>query len=160
MVANEVSQPETPRVTPAAPKNIPLLEPLSFTASVAVKAFEIRPLVPLPALSLQQKSASRNPRSTVGTVTEIHDYFRLLFAHIGKPHCWVCNRLIQKQTVQQIVDSVMKIDKESKIIVLAPLVKGRKGEHKKILENIKKDGIENMMIYADFDYTISKMYVP
>ena len=76
-----------------------------------------------PAISIEQKSASRNPRSTVGTVTEIHDYFRLLFAHIGKPHCWVCNRLIQKQTVQQIVDSVMKIEKESKIIVLAPLVK-------------------------------------
>mgnify|MGYP001250787675 CR=1 FL=1 len=93
-----------------------------------------------PAISIEQKSASRNPRSTVGTVTEIHDYFRLLFAHIGKPHCWVCNRLIQKQTVQQIVDSVMKIEKESKIIVLAPLVKGRKGEHKKILESIKKDG--------------------
>ena len=74
-----------------------------------------------PAISIEQKSAARNPRSTVGTVTEIHDYLRLLFANIGKPHCWICNKPIQKQTVQQIVDRVSKFKKNSKIYILAPI---------------------------------------
>ena len=99
-----------------------------------------------PAISIEQKSASRNPRSTVGTVTEIHDYLRLLYAHIGKPHCWECERLIQKQTVQQIVDSIIKIEEGTKIFILAPIIKGRKGQHKKVLETIKKDGFLRVRI--------------
>ena len=99
-----------------------------------------------PAISIEQKSASRNPRSTVGTVTEIHDYLRLLYAHIGKPHCWECGRLIQKQTVQQIVDSIIKIEEGTKIFILAPIIKGRKGQHKKVLETIKKDGFLRVRI--------------
>ncbi len=93
-----------------------------------------------PAISIEQKSAARNPRSTVGTVTEIHDYFRLLFAHIGKPHCWVCGRPIQKQTVQQIVDIVSKFPVGTKIYILAPVVRGRKGLHKGVFEEIRKEG--------------------
>ncbi len=93
-----------------------------------------------PAISIEQKSTARNPRSTVGTVTEIHDYLRLLFAHIGKPHCWICGRPIQKQTVQQIVDTVCKFEENSKIFILAPVVRGRKGEHKGVLAEIKKEG--------------------
>ena len=83
-----------------------------------------------PAISIQQKATARNPRSTVGTVTEIHDYLRLLFAHIGKPHCWKCGNPIQRQTVQQIVDTVSKLKSGAKIHILAPLIRGRKGEHK------------------------------
>ncbi len=93
-----------------------------------------------PAISIEQKTTARNPRSTVGTVTEIHDYLRLLFAHIGKPHCWICGRPIQKQTVQQIVDTVCKFEENSKIFILAPVVRGRKGEHKGVLAEIKKEG--------------------
>jgi excinuclease ABC subunit A len=93
-----------------------------------------------PAISIEQKSAARNPRSTVGTVTEIHDYFRLLFAHIGKPHCWVCGRPIQKQTVQQIVDTVCKFEENTKFYILAPVVRGRKGKHKGVFDEIKKEG--------------------
>ncbi len=75
-------------------------------------------------------STARNPRSTVGTVTEIHDYLRLLFAHIGKPHCWKCDRPIQKQSVQQIVDTVKEFNNGTKFYLLAPVVSGRKGEHR------------------------------
>jgi excinuclease ABC subunit A len=93
-----------------------------------------------PAISIEQKSAARNPRSTVGTVTEIHDYLRLLYAHVGKPHCWKCDKPIQKQTVQQIVDTILKFEKGSKIYVLAPLVRGRKGQHKGVFEEVRKEG--------------------
>ncbi|MEC9377165.1 MAG: excinuclease ABC subunit UvrA, partial [Candidatus Neomarinimicrobiota bacterium] len=93
-----------------------------------------------PAISIQQKATARNPRSTVGTVTEIHDYLRLLFAHIGKPHCWKCGNPIQKQTVQQIVDTVSKLKSGTKIHILAPLIRGRKGEHKGVLDAVRKDG--------------------
>ena len=93
-----------------------------------------------PAISIEQKATVRNPRSTVGTVTEIHDYFRLLYAHIGKPHCWKCGKVVKKQTVQQIVDTVLKFNSGSKIHILAPLVRGRKGEHKKIIDQTQKDG--------------------
>ncbi len=99
-----------------------------------------------PAISIEQKATVRNPRSTVGTVTEIHDYLRLLYAHIGKPHCWKCGELIQKQTVQQIVDSILKLKPESKIHILAPIVRGRKGEHKKIISQIYKDGFLRVRI--------------
>ncbi|MEE8335452.1 MAG: excinuclease ABC subunit UvrA [Candidatus Neomarinimicrobiota bacterium] len=93
-----------------------------------------------PAISIEQKSSARNPRSTVGTVTEIHDYLRLLFAHIGKPHCWICKRPIQRQTVQQIVDTISKFESKKRIYILAPVVRGRKGEHKGVFEEIRKEG--------------------
>ncbi len=99
-----------------------------------------------PAISIEQKASARNPRSTVGTVTEIHDYLRLLYSNVGKPHCWICNRPIQKQTVQQIVDSIMKFKKNTKINILAPVVRGRKGQHKSILSDVKKEGFLRVRI--------------
>ena len=102
-----------------------------------------------PAISIEQKATARNPRSTVGTVTEIHDYFRLLFAHIGKPHCWKCGKLVEKQTVQQIVDTILKFKKGSKIHILAPLVRGRKGEHKSLIDKIRKDGFLRIRINGE-----------
>jgi excinuclease ABC subunit A len=93
-----------------------------------------------PAISIEQKSTARNPRSTVGTVTEIHDYMRLLYAHIGKPHCWVCGRAIQRQSVQQIVDTIVKFGEGARIYILAPVVRGRKGKHKGVFEEVRKEG--------------------
>ncbi len=93
-----------------------------------------------PAISIDQKTTSKNPRSTVGTVTEIYDYFRLLFARIGIPHCPVCGREIKQQTVDQIVDRISSLPEGTKIQLLAPIVRGRKGEHQKELENAKKSG--------------------
>lgn len=93
-----------------------------------------------PAISIDQKTTSKNPRSTVGTVTEIYDYLRLLYAKVGVPHCPKCGKEITQQTVDQIIDQVMKLSERSKIQVLAPLIKGRKGTHEKVLENIKKNG--------------------
>ncbi len=93
-----------------------------------------------PAISIDQKTTNNNPRSTVGTVTEIYDYFRLLFARAGTPHCPKCGREIKKQSVDQIVDQIMQFPENSKIQLLAPVVKSRKGEHTKILEDAKKNG--------------------
>ena len=93
-----------------------------------------------PAIAIEQKSAGSNPRSTVGTITEIYDYLRLLFARIGIPHCPVCKIPIKSQTVQQIVDKVMGLQPDTKIMVLAPVVRGRKGEYARLFENIKKEG--------------------
>lgn len=93
-----------------------------------------------PAISIDQKTASRNPRSTVGTVTEIYDYLRLLFAKVGRPHCPKCRKKISKQSVSQIVESVSNMPEERRIMILAPMVNDRKGEHQKIMEQIKKDG--------------------
>ncbi len=93
-----------------------------------------------PAISIDQKTTSKNPRSTVGTVTEIYDYLRLLYARVGVPHCPICKKEISQQTTDQIVDAVMKLAEGSKIQILSPIVKGRKGEYKKELENIKKQG--------------------
>ena len=93
-----------------------------------------------PAISIEQKTSVRNPRSTVGTVTEIHDYIRLLFTHIGDPYCWKCNQPIKRQTVQQIVDTILKFKNGVKMHILAPIIRGKKGQHKSILKNIKKDG--------------------
>jgi len=93
-----------------------------------------------PAISIEQKATLRNPRSTVGTVTEIHDYMRLLFAHIGKPHCWICDRPIQRQTVQKIVDTIIKFGDGAKIYILAPVIRGRKGQHKGVFDEIRKEG--------------------
>ena len=86
-----------------------------------------------PAISIDQKSTNRNPRSTVGTVTEIYDYFRLLYARIGVPHCPKCGKEIKKQTVDQMVDQIMELPERTKIQLLAPVVRGRKGEHQKFL---------------------------
>lgn len=86
-----------------------------------------------PAISIDQKSTNRNPRSTVGTVTEIYDYYRLLYARIGTPHCPKCGKEIKKQTVDQMVDAVMALPERTKIQLLSPVVRGRKGEHVKIL---------------------------
>lgn len=93
-----------------------------------------------PAISIDQKSTNRNPRSTVGTVTEIYDYFRLLYARIGIPHCPRCGREIKKQTVDQIVDQILSLPEGTKIQLLAPVVRGRKGEHAKVFERAKKSG--------------------
>ena len=93
-----------------------------------------------PAISMGQKATARNPRSTVGTVTEVHDYLRLLFAHIGNPHCWICAKPIERQTVQQIVDTVCRFDRDTSIYVLAPVVRGRKGGHKGVFSEIRREG--------------------
>ena len=93
-----------------------------------------------PAVSIDQKSTSKNPRSTVGTVTEVYDYMRLLFARIGRPHCPKCGREISRQTVDQMVDSVMSLPQGTRIQVLAPVVRGRKGEYRQVLEDIRKEG--------------------
>ena len=93
-----------------------------------------------PAISIEQKAASKNPRSTVGTVTEVHDYLRLLFARIGRPHCTQCGKEIKSQTVQQIVDRVMALPAGTRLQVLAPIVRGRKGEYRKELEYLRKNG--------------------
>lgn len=93
-----------------------------------------------PAISIDQKSTNRNPRSTVGTVTEIYDYFRLLYARIGIPHCPKCGKEIKRQTVDQMVDQIMALPERTKIQLLAPVVRGRKGEHKKVLEQAKRSG--------------------
>ncbi|MGI6119807.1 MAG: excinuclease ABC subunit UvrA [Desulfosporosinus sp.] len=93
-----------------------------------------------PAISIDQKTTNRNPRSTVGTATEIYDYLRLLFARIGHPHCPKCGRRISQQTVQQIVDQVMSLPERTKLQILAPLIKGKKGEHNKVFEAVRKAG--------------------
>src|SRR5437660_5323974 len=93
-----------------------------------------------PAISIDQKGTSHNPRSTVGTVTEIYDYMRLLYARIGHPHCPKCGREVSRQTVQQIVDSVLNLPEGSRIMLLAPLVQGRKGEYKNIFDDMRRSG--------------------
>lgn len=99
-----------------------------------------------PAISIDQKSTNRNPRSTVGTVTEVYDYLRLLFARIGIPHCPKCGRVIQKQTVDQMTDQIMALPERTKIQLLAPVVRGRKGEHKKLFEQAKKNGYVRVLV--------------
>ena len=99
-----------------------------------------------PAISIDQKTTSKNPRSTVGTVTEIYDYLRLLYARIGVPHCTVCGREIRQQTVDQIVDKIMSYDEGSKIQILAPVVRGRKGEHQKVLDSARKSGFVRVRV--------------
>ena len=99
-----------------------------------------------PAISIDQKTTSKNPRSTVGTVTEIYDYLRLLYARIGVPHCPVCGREIRQQTVDQIVDKVLELPEGTKIQLLAPIVRGRKGEYRKELEQARKSGYVRVRI--------------
>ena len=99
-----------------------------------------------PAISIDQKTTSKNPRSTVGTVTEIYDYFRLLYARIGIPHCPVCGREITQQTVDQICDSVLSMDEGTKIMVLAPVIRGKKGEHKPVFDSARKSGFARVRV--------------
>ena len=99
-----------------------------------------------PAISIDQKSTNRNPRSTVGTVTEIYDYFRLLYARIGVPHCPKCGKEIKKQTVDQMVDQIMELPERTKIQLLAPVVRGRKGEHQKFFEQAKRSGYVRVVV--------------
>ena len=99
-----------------------------------------------PAISIEQKGTTKNPRSTVGTVTEIYDYLRLLFARVGVPHCVKCGQPITQQTVEQIVDSVLSFEEETRLIVLAPLVRGKKGEHKEIIEEAFSEGFVRLRI--------------
>lgn len=99
-----------------------------------------------PAISIDQKSTNRNPRSTVGTVTEIYDYFRLLYARIGIPHCPECGRAITKQTIDQMVDAVMQLPERTRIQILAPVVRGRKGMHEKLFEKAKKSGYVRVIV--------------
>ncbi|GAB4275627.1 MAG: excinuclease ABC subunit UvrA [Coriobacteriia bacterium] len=116
-----------------------------------------------PAVSIDQKTTSRNPRSTVGTVTEIYDYLRLLFARIGIPHCPVCGRVIERQTPQQIVDRIMEMDEGVKFSVLAPVVQGRKGEYGRLFEELKKEGFVRVRVDGevrslDEDIVLDKKY--
>jgi len=99
-----------------------------------------------PAISIEQRSSARNPRSTVGTVTEIHDYLRLLYARIGIPHCYKCGKPITQQTVQQIADTIMEYPPNSRIQILAPLVRGRKGEYREILDTVKREGFVRIRV--------------
>ena len=99
-----------------------------------------------PAISIDQKSTNRNPRSTVGTVTEIYDYMRLLYARIGIPHCPKCGREIKKQTIDQMVDQILQLPERTKIQLLAPVVRGRKGEHVKLLEQARRSGYVRVRI--------------
>ena len=111
-----------------------------------------------PAISIDQKTTSKNPRSTVGTVTEIYDYLRLLFARVGEVHCPVCGEKISQMTIQEIVDKILEFPERTKLQILSPVVRGQKGSHKKIIENIKKDGFvrirvdgENYEVTDEFD---------
>ena len=99
-----------------------------------------------PAISMDQKTTSRNPRSTVGTVTEIYDYLRLLYARIGVPHCHICGREISQQTVDQMADAIMELPEGTRIQLLAPVVRGRKGEYQKLIDNARKNGYVRMRI--------------
>ena len=93
-----------------------------------------------PAISIDQKTTSKNPRSTVGTVTEIYDYLRLLWARVGVPHCPKCGKEIRRQTIDQIVDQVMGLEEGTRFLILAPVIRGKKGEHRKVLEDARKAG--------------------
>lgn len=99
-----------------------------------------------PAISIEQKSASRNPRSTVGTVTEIYDYLRLLYARIGVPYCYQCGKRIERQTTQQIVDSIIGMPEDTRIMILAPLIRGRKGEYKEVFREVRREGFVRVRV--------------
>ncbi len=111
-----------------------------------------------PAISIDQKSTNRNPRSTVGTVTEIYDYFRLLYARIGVPHCPNCGREVKKQTIDQMVDQIMSLPERTKFQVLAPIVRGKKGRHEKVFEQAKKSGFVRIRVDGNM-YEISEEIV-
>ena len=102
-----------------------------------------------PAISIEQKTVHRNPRSTVGTVTEIYDYLRLLYARVGHPHCHVCGAPIEEQSVDEIVDSIMSLPERSRVVLLAPVISGRKGEHRKILDDAKRSGFVRVRVNGE-----------
>ena len=106
-----------------------------------------------PAVSIEQKTTHRNPRSTVGTVTEIYDYLRLLFSRIGHPHCYNCGRPIEKQTVQQIVDAITAQPEGTRIQILAPVIRGRKGEYKEVFNQFRKEGYVRVRVDGEI-YTL------
>ena len=111
-----------------------------------------------PAISIDQKTTSRNPRSTVGTVTEIYDYLRLLFARIGIPHCPQCGRRIEKQTVDQMADQLLELPEGTRIQILAPVVRGRKGQHAKVLDSAKRSDLSvstSMAAYTSWKKQLS-----
>src|SRR5512146_2794369 len=99
-----------------------------------------------PAISIEQKTTSKNPRSTVGTVTEIYDYLRVLFARVGVPHCPKCGRVISAQTVQQMVDRVLTLPAATRLLVLAPVVRGRKGEYRKLFHDLRRQGYSRVRV--------------
>src|SRR4026209_871520 len=99
-----------------------------------------------PAISIDQKTTSRNPRSTVGTVTEIYDYLRLLWARVGKPHCYNCGRPIEAQSAEQIIDQILTMDEGTRFMVLAPIVRGRKGEYGKQLAELRAEGFTRVKV--------------
>src|ERR671938_203087 len=114
-----------------------------------------------PAISIEQKTVSRSPRSTVGTVTEVYDYLRLLFSSVGQPHCHICGAQITRQSVEQIVQSVLSMPEGERVMVLAPVVRGRKGEFKKELEKLAKDGflrarVDGELVSLDEDIKLDK----
>ncbi len=114
-----------------------------------------------PAISIEQRTTSKNPRSTVGTVTEIYDYLRLLFARIGVPTCYSCGRRIEKQTIEQMVDSILQCDPRTRIQILAPVVRGRKGEYREVFEQIRRDGylrvrVDGKILDVDQPITLKK----
>ena len=116
-----------------------------------------------PAISIDQKTTSRNPRSTVGTVTEIYDYLRLLWARVGHPHCYNCGRPIEAQSAEQIVDQVMTLDEGTKFMVLAPVVRGRKGEYGKLFEELRAEGFTRVKVDGELrrleeDITLDKKF--
>lgn len=108
-----------------------------------------------PSISIDQKTTSKNPRSTVGTVTEIYDYLRLLFARIGTPYCYKCGKEISSQTVDQMVDKIMELEDRTRIQILSPVIRGKKGEHKRILENIRKEGFVRVVVDGEM-YDLSE----
>ena len=99
-----------------------------------------------PAISIDQKSTSHNPRSTVGTVTEIYDYLRLLFGRAGSPHCPICDRNIAPQTIDRMVDSIMELSDRTKFQLLAPVIRGKKGTHKKLLSTLASEGFARVRV--------------
>ena len=114
-----------------------------------------------PAISIEQKTTHRNPRSTVGTVTEIYDYYRLLFARTGRPHCPQCGKEIREQSVDQIIDAIMSWDEHTRVQILAPIIKGKKGEHQKIIEDAQKAGflrarIDGLMVNLEDGVKLDK----
>ena len=112
-----------------------------------------------PAISIEQKSTSSNPRSTVGTVTEIYDYLRLLFARVGIPHCYNCGKPVQKQTTAQIIDSILSSFNNKKITILAPVIKGRKGHYRELFEQILSDGFLKVRVDGEIKEITKKFQV-
>src|SRR3989338_7073817 len=114
-----------------------------------------------PAIAIEQRTAGSNPRSTVGTQTEIYDYLRLLFARIGSPHCPKCRRPISRQSSQEIIEQILSLPKSADIQILAPLIRGRKGEYRELFQGLKKDGfvrvrVDNRILRLDEDIKIEK----